>query len=1014
MDFKLIINDRELDLNDSFAVQLSYEVEDTDSPSAVMTEYSKSITIPRTGNNDLAFNFIYDLDRVQSSEEGYYTPLERMPMTLHYKGNEVLNGYAKLESVTNDSYTVTLYSGIADFFYSFSTDSEGDTYTLDKLEFESTLDYKITKENVQEAWNRLNTTLKTGTSKWDTINFAPMYNGTSDNIDCNKALINLSGSSVFTASTYTEGSSAYTTYENSGLVLADLANECSEWEVLDLRSYNQRPVLSVTKFFEAVQRSAIKQGFNLNLDQGFFNNANPYYNKAWISMPLLSQLEVSGETYTGTADYTPTIQFKTKVLNKTGIPFSGQLSGAVVEMPSVNGKSNLSIKFRLSANVGYNGGDLYTGYMLHQLTKFQWENAQQYYGGENVPQVWCNSGTTVQFYLTDYRTGTIFCSSPTYTLSSLVDGKCKTYPSDIGYGTTEQAIAGTYKYRDGRYRFTLQGGSEDIEAVIEDIPRVSQMVLTMVIYSRNKGLYPKQEYWLDTEYSGESIKNLQGEVTTGDLSFTAFEKAGTNALITERMMFANMESVADYLISYSKTFGLKWFQEGNNITLMTRNRYYSGDVTDYTSDSDRSNLKLEPITFSHRYYDLKAEVSDSSLKEKYKNDWGIEDYGRQRIDTGYKFDSDTQEFFENNLYKGGIYGKMKSNYYRHIKGYDWAENNLQWETAPILDKTSYSLVRNGNDPDDTHQIDCHMDTIRYINYSEVARYDCNPRVCNEDSDKGAVDGENMLLFFDGFKPQKDANGYSIDYMLTDDLDDMFALNGDNATWLITTSEKDASGRNIAIKYNSLPDFSRYYTDNTNTIVYSMDYGEPKELYNDLSSNSSTTIYNRFWRAYLTDQMNVDTRKITLPLLYRVGFNNQTLRNFVRIDNQTYMINSVDYNVGETGTTSTELIKVNDVYNYTQGQQLIYPQPDYQIGGSGEYEIGSEGGRITINFDMMYMEDMKIESNTDWITGEIDNGKMIITVEANVAGAVRTGWFWIGGKDLGGNPVATETLLITQG
>lgn len=142
MDFRLYINKQECDLNQNFAVQLSYAAEDTQSPSAVLTEYSKTITLPRTGNNDLIFNFIGELDRVQADEEGYFTPLERMPMTLTYRGAAVLEGYAKLESVSRDSYSVSLYSGVADFFYSLTTDTDGDTFTLDRLRFETNLRYQ--------------------------------------------------------------------------------------------------------------------------------------------------------------------------------------------------------------------------------------------------------------------------------------------------------------------------------------------------------------------------------------------------------------------------------------------------------------------------------------------------------------------------------------------------------------------------------------------------------------------------------------------------------------------------------------------------------------------------------------------------------------------------------------------------------------------------------------------------------------------------------------------------------
>lgn len=1006
MDFRLYINGKECDLDNTFAVQMSYEAEDTESPSAVLTEYSKTITLPRTGNNDLIFNYIGDLDRVQDNSDEYFTPLERNPMTLTYRGGTVLDGYAKLESVSDTSYSVALFSGVADFFYSFTTDNEGNTYTLDNLRFETDLDYNITKENVRDAWDRISKISPTGISKWDTINFAPMYNGLPEDIDASKALINISGSSVFTTSAITDGSSAYTTYQNTMLALAEFSEEHTEWEVQDLRSYCQRPVLNVKKMFEAIKRTAEDKRFILDLDKGFFNDLNPYYSKAWITMPMLSKLDLEGETWTGSVVYTST---STGVSPKTsyemGVEFSGQLNGAVITMPSVNGKSNLNIKFSLNADIDYDGNELYTGYIMHNYNSDRpAENFTEKY------TQWNNSGTSIQFYMSDANTDTIIAASPTYTLSSMIDGRLKTFASPVNYGTTEQGIAGTFKNNGDGWKFTGQGGETEFDAVIEDIPKVQEMYLTMVIYSYNPRLYREKEYWLDTIRNGEVVNKYFPVANSGDLTFTSFGKTGSNALITKKLMFGSMNSVADYMIGYAKTFGLKWVQEGNTISLMTRNRYYAGTINDYTEDSDRSNVSVEPLVYKKRYFDLKNEMDDTYLTEKYKKDWNA-DYGRQRLDTGYRFDSDVQDFFSDMPYKGGVYGKMKSNYFRHIKGKNWDGNNLEWIPSPILDKISYTLVRNGNDPDDTKDVECAMDVIRYINFNATARYDCNDRMCFQDSDNGAVDGENVLLFFDGFKENRDANGYSIDYMLTDDLDDMFALNGDSATWLCTNTEFDARGRRIAYKCISLPVFSRYYTDGTNSIVLSMDFGEPRELYCDLSSSSESTIYSRFWRRYLGDQMNADARKIKVPLLYRTGMDAQTLRDFIRIDNQIYMLNSADYNIGETGTTSSELIRINDIYDYTQGQRLIYPDASLSIEPTGA-TIGYDGGMLSFTINYENAENIDFQTDAEWMQGRISGNALYIDVMGNT-GDERKGHIWLTGTDLGGMDIVGDAVEIVQ-
>ena len=1006
MDFRLYIKGQECDLNETFAVQLSYTAEDTESPSAVITEYSKTVTLPRTGNNDLIFNFIGDLDRVQDNETYYFNPLERIPMLLTYKGSTVLEGYAKLENISNDSYSVTLYSGVADFFYSFSTDTDGDTFTIDRLRFETDLEFDITKETVNNAWRRLKNPNKTGIRIWDTVNFAPMYNGLPEDIDAGKALINISGSSVFTASTMTSDGNTYETYQGNMLALSSFSGEHTEWEIGDLRSYCQRPVLNVKKFFEAVQTTAYEKGFILNLDEGFFNNLNPYYSKTWLTMPMLTQLETDGQIWTGRISSTYTEDVKPKTEATANVIFTGELNGTEVSLPDVNGKSNLNIKFSLSADVNYSGSELYTGFLMHNYNSTQ--TGQSFDDSYNQNN---NSGIVIQFIVKDVDNDAIIAASPTYTLSSLIDGQVKKYPSYVGYGSNQEGIAGTFKNNSGRWEFTGIGGNTEFDAVVEDIPRVNNMSVSMVVYSYADKLYRDNEYWLDTLRKGEEIKTLRGHVNDGELIFTSFGKTGSNAHITARMMFSNMGSVADYMIGFSKMFGLKWLQEGKTINLMTRNRYYTKNINDYSDNSDRSNIKTEPLTHNKRYYDLKNDADETYFTEKYKRDWGAE-YGRQRVDTGYKFDSDVEEFFKDLVYKGGVYGKMKSNYYRHIKGKNWnGTTNREWIPSPILDKITYSLVKNGNDPDDTKDIEVGMDVIKYINYSPTARYDCNDRMCFADSSDGAVDGDSVLLFYNGYKEQKDANGFPIDYMLTDDLEAMFALNGDNATWLITSTEFDTTGKRIAYKYDALPDFGRYYTDGTNSIVLSMDMGEPKELYCDLASNPNTTIYSRFWKRYLTDQMNVDARKINVPLLYKAGMDAQTLRDFIKIDNQVYMLNSADYNVGTTGLTDSELIKINDIYNYTQGQTLIYPEAILTVSPTSA-NVTFEGGLLRFDVVFSNLTDIYIKTDSPWLSGYMNGDSFMVNVESS-DNVKRNGHIWLVGRDYGGNDIVSDAVVINQ-
>lgn len=1004
MDFRLYINGQECDIDNTFAVQIDYTSEDTESPSAVLTEYSKTVNLPRTGNNDLIFNFLGNLDRRYEDEQGYFNQLYRTPMLLTWNGSTVMKGYAKVENVTSSAYSVTLYSGVAGFFYTFKTTEDGEDYTLDRLHWPTTIDFRINKEIVQKAWQRLTASVKEGITAWDVINFAPCYNGVPSDIDAGKALINIDGSSVFTASTITEGSSSYTTYNNSKLALATLDSEVSEWEINDLRSYMQRPVFSMKALFETVKRVADEEfGFKLDLDRGFFNDDNPYYTKAWVTLPLLSSLETDGEETTGKTTYVQSIDFQPKTLFEQGVQFTGGLgTGAILSMPQENGKSNLNIKFSLSADIDYQGDTLYTGSLNHAYNSDR--NPENI--GESATQ-YNNKGVAVQFYFTDEVQGIIIAASPVYALSTMISGRTESYESPIGYNTARESVIGTWKYSGGQWMFTGSGGNTEFDAVIADVPRVDRMYLTMAVYSYSERAYKRNEYWLDTMENGLKINSFKATVSSGDITYTTYGKTGTNSRINERKLFSNGKTVTDYLVSYSKMFGLKWLQEGDTIHLMTRNRYYQGQMND--AEGDISDITATPLMMSKRYYDLKNDMDDTDLKEKYEKDWSA-DYGRQRIDTNYRFNSDVNGFFSDMAFNGAIYGKEKSNYFRHVKGKNWSLNNMEWLPAPILDKLSYSLILNGNDPENTKDVDIALDVVKYVNYNGSPRYDCMDRLCFQNGSDG-TDGSDVLVFYDGIKDCTDANGYSVVYNLTDDLDEMWALNGESATWIYTNSAKDANGRTISIRYAYLPNFSRYYTEGTNSIVLSMDFGQPRELYCDLQGNESSTIYTRFWKNYLKDRLDINTGKIKLPMLFRTGMDAYTLREFVEIDSHRYCINSASYNVGTTGTTTAELVRIQDAWNYTNGQTLIYPSAELSLNGDVP-TVGFTGGSLELSITETDVDNVEWHTDVEWITLSRNGNTLKINVLPN-EGDERVYHVWLTGRDVGGKDVTGNIIEGVQ-
>ena len=301
-------------------ILLTYQRTDYLNPTVTKNSFSKTVTIDGTQVNNDIFNHIWQLDRIMDDNYILFNPSQRVSFELFNNGEIVEKGYAKLDSIKKEgykiAYNITLYGGLGSFFYSLAYDINTDKEkTLADLNYTNTnnpddeFTFEINKNRVWDAWSRIGKTGNTGSwRKWDFINFVPCYNGLPDDFDSDKVLINThsaTGLSVrYTNSdgvqygtfptSITNDGTAYTPY--NGYVYGEMRRECNEWEMRDLRSYLQRPALSVKGLFTAISNPINNGGYNVVLDSDFFSTDNPYYDKAWITLPILNSSSLADDT----------------------------------------------------------------------------------------------------------------------------------------------------------------------------------------------------------------------------------------------------------------------------------------------------------------------------------------------------------------------------------------------------------------------------------------------------------------------------------------------------------------------------------------------------------------------------------------------------------------------------------------------------------------------------------------------------------------------------------------------
>lgn len=303
----LYIAGNKVDLDGNSFILFNYTMEDLSNPTVVKNSFSQSISLKGTPNNNKIFGNIYRTDRVTQYGGSYtgvhFDPTRKTPFVLFNEMNEILEeGYVKLDKVTKNGnkieYNVSLFGGLGSFFYGLGSLEDGSKRTLADLEYFGHDGTRVTSFNVQpdvfytikDAWKHLSGN-SSYSNFWNIINFAPTYNGIPDKFDASKALffsreksgfMNLETQKVIDGVTYGIKSNASTR-------MIVFENPHSEWEIRDLRWYLQRPVLSIPSFISAICDKQNNGGFDVVLDSSFFNDDNPYYAKAWMTLPMISE-----------------------------------------------------------------------------------------------------------------------------------------------------------------------------------------------------------------------------------------------------------------------------------------------------------------------------------------------------------------------------------------------------------------------------------------------------------------------------------------------------------------------------------------------------------------------------------------------------------------------------------------------------------------------------------------------------------------------------------------------------
>ena len=989
MDVRLYINNMKADLNDDNLILFNWQEMDTSNPTIIKNGYSKTITLIGTDTNNEIFGHFWNLERYQAGDG--FNPSYRVPFVLYYNSAVYERGYVKLQKVIKENktvkYEIGLFGGLGSFIYNLSTNwSTGEKKNLSDLNFfgvkkpkiysinattggtGSTTDntgstvisddidfsFTINADTVKTAWENIE-----NHPKWSMINFAPTYVGLPDNLDADKVLINFNNLTSLSAQT-SDDSGNYRTY--GGFALGKLPDKLTSEEVKDYRSYIQTPVLRVKSIFDAIcmkenNKGKYDNGYEVILDDDFFNDKNPYYYDSWITLPQLSLKSVyaDGETEdwgdakpisTYTGDKSITYVFR--VDNNT--------SGSKVKIKT---KLRMDID---SSQFGKFDSPLYLA-ATAPFTDIGLRNdvdaiAIQAYASNSFNSIENAVGGSKINWLTnsyfDYPNGTI----DRYSYDDAV--RRGFYTNWLTNEVTD--LDGDFKKQSANV-YEWSGTNDGYIEMETDVPANTPYlkICVQLVPGFSKGLsngtiYIKNSISLNSPaLKYVALKPTYFSLIDKDIVATKFDNQNTysNRVISKDILLNTTYSPAEFLISYCKTFGLHLFKDivEDKIYICPRNKFYDREnIIDINDKIDHSKpIEINPLYVDTNYVSLSNKVVDGISNKDYKGKYG-KIFGQKIIDTGFEFNADTKELNSSSVLKNAIQTKEQSQYF-----YLPDSNGIN---PYVYNGFTYSLYKDGQSDGETKTIEVPKkvlkDTFNFFE-PEYPFYDILSKPQFEDDTHKRLDTEGVMLFFIGKQDVTDKGLY-----LTDDNSFMSILNN-NPCWLMTNSEYDAMGAKIASKITELPRFSRYYEGNK-YMIYSWDYGSPRELYvPDIQNNEEGNIYHLYFKDYLTDLYDINTKVVTCYVKADGILTEEYLRKIYWFDNAIWRLNRIyDYNPNSPNTTKCEFIKIQNLSSFDVKEATTNPWVNIYL---DMYYIGQTGGTITGT--------VKTWNNSGWRIAGID-------------------------------------------
>lgn len=287
-------------------------------------------------------------------------------------------------------------------------------------------------------------------------------------------------------------------------------------------------------------------------------------------------------------------------------------------------------------------------------------------------------------------------------------------------------VQGNYKKVNGEYYWHTSSGGNTIRLSIGNwLKQADKVKVCLVICCESMNGDDVETYPLDSRisvvYNTSSVRNNGGVISGNPVSCFAWyeplydpetsritvkwENAIiSNAPITKNMLLKTEASPADYLLSYSKLFGLYFIKDidTKTITICNRNTFFKNEIEDWSDKIDYSrDIIVTPILFDKKWYLMSLDTPGTYFAQKYETEYDLI-YGQQRMNTGYNFNSEVTELYSDNVFENVVSATDSDKYFRNFYN-----SRAKLVPAFVNDNISYTLY-NGEESLETDMYGYHI------------------------------------------------------------------------------------------------------------------------------------------------------------------------------------------------------------------------------------------------------------------------------------------------------------------